>query len=98
MTSITEILQHNHRECDELFAQAESAAANLDWAAAAQKWQEFTDRLEDHISVKEEEILFPALANAGGPLGPIQVMRHEHQQMKVLVAQAKEAILDKDRD
>ena len=98
MTSITEVLQHKHRECDDLFAQAESAAANQDWPVAAQKWQEFTSVLDDHITVAEEEILFPALESANGPMGPIQVMRHEHEQMRVLVAQAQAAVAAKDRE
>lgn len=35
----------------------------------------------------EEEVLFPTLVSAGGPAGPVQVMRMEHAQMNTLIEQ-----------
>ncbi len=98
MTSITEYMQHNHRQCDELFAQAEEAVGNQDWAAASKAWQAFATELEQHITIKEEGILFPAVEAVNGPMGPTQMMRHEHEQMRALISQINEVVETKDSD
>jgi len=97
MAGITDTMQHGHRHCDELFADAESAVDNEDWSQAATAWQAFVDDLEDHITNKEEGMLFPALEASGGPSGPTFVMRSEHEQMRALVAQINEALENKDK-
>jgi hemerythrin-like domain-containing protein len=35
----------------------------------------------------EEDKLFPTLVSAGGPAGPVQMMRMEHAQMNTLIEQ-----------
>jgi hypothetical protein len=35
----------------------------------------------------EEDKLFPTLVSAGGPAGPVQMMRMEHAQMSTLIEQ-----------
>ena len=97
MTTISEFMQHNHRQCDELYAAAEEAVANEDWDTATAGWQAFTDELNTHITDREEGQLFPALEAANGPPGPIAVMRGEHEQMRALVAQINEALAAQDR-
>mgnify|MGYP000718709625 CR=1 FL=1 len=94
MNSISELMQHNHRECDELFAKAEESAANQDWNETLTAWESFTKELESHITEKEENVLFPALEEINGPMGPTQVMRNEHKQMRILVSQIKQSIAD----
>jgi len=96
MTSITQAMQDNHRHCDELFAEAEAAAAKQDWLAAAKNWQAFTSELTRHITDKEEGILFPAIEAVNGPMGPTQVMRGEHEQMRMLCSQIDVAIANHD--
>jgi iron-sulfur cluster repair protein YtfE (RIC family) len=92
MTTISAFMQHNHRQCDELYAAAEEAVAHQDWAAADVGWLAFASELNTHITNREEGLLFPALEAANGPAGPISVMRMEHEQMRVLVAQMNEAL------
>jgi len=96
MVSISEIMQDNHHECDELFAKAEQAASEQNWLEANTAWQAFTKELESHITVKEEGILFPALEEINGPMGPTQVMRNEHEQMRMLISQISQSITDQD--
>lgn len=97
MTAITATMQQHHRECDELFSNAEEAAANQDWPAAEQAWQAFSKELNAHITVKEEGILFPAIEAVNGPMGPTQMMRAEHEQMRALVSQIDAALAEKDK-
>lgn len=94
--AITDLMQHNHKQCDDLFALAEAAVSKRDWTAATVAWQQFTSELEQHITVKEEGKLFPAIEAVNGPMGPTQVMRGEHQQMRALIAQMNEVISAQD--
>ena len=96
MVAITEVMKLSHRECDELFAKAEAAADSGDWSTAETSWNAFTSELDAHITGKEEGLLFPELENAGGPTGPIQVMKAEHEQMRALIVQINEALAGKD--
>ncbi len=97
MAALTATMQQNHRECDELFSNAEEAAAKGDWSAAEQAWQAFAKKLDTHITVKEEGILFPAIEAVNGPMGPTQMMRAEHEQMRALVSQLDDAVKAKDK-
>ncbi len=96
MSSIVAYMQQNHRQCDELFAQAEEAVANSDWDKASNSWQNFRSELFDHIDNKEETILFTALEAVNGPTGPTMVMRQEHAQIRALVTQMDTALEAKD--
>jgi len=96
MAAITEVMQQGHRDCDELFATAESAVDKGDWSTAETSWSTFVSELEEHITIKEERLLFPALEESGGPTGPIQVMRAEHEQMRNLIVQINDALKEQD--
>lgn len=98
MTSIPEFMTTKHRECDELFTEAEAAAAKSDWSLALTKWQLFTVELSKHFS-QEEDVLFPKFEQATGmTAGPTQVMRMEHQQMRALVQDLDNALAAQDKD
>jgi len=98
MTSIPEFMTAKHRECDELFTEAEAAVAITDWSLALNKWQGFVLELTKHFS-QEEETLFPKFEQATGMTeGPTQVMRMEHQQMRALVQDLDNALTAKDKD
>ena len=98
MTSIPEFMTTKHRECDELFTEAEAAVAKVDWSLALTKWQSFAVELAQHFS-QEEDILFPKFEYATDMTsGPTQVMRMEHQQMRALVQDLDNALAAKNKD
>jgi hemerythrin-like domain-containing protein len=98
MTSIPEFMTTKHRECDEIFTEAEAAVAKADWALALAKWQSFALELTKHFG-QEEDILFPEFEQATGmTTGPTQVMRMEHQQMRALVQDLDNALAAQDKD
>ena len=96
--SITAPLFQHHKHCDELFARAEEACADGDWAGGEAAFAALLDQLETHFS-SEEELLFPAFETATGMTsGPTEVMRGEHRQMRDLLAQMKEALASRESD
>ena len=98
MTSIPEFMTTKHRECDELFTEAEAAVAKADWSLALTKWQGFALELTKHFS-QEEDVLFPKFEDATGmTAGPTQVMRMEHQQMRALVQDLDNALAAQEKD
>lgn len=87
-----------HRECDEVFSEAESAVSESNWTLATEKWQTFTQELNEHF-MQEEEVLFPAFEQATGMTsGPTEVMRMEHQQARALVTSLDDALATTDKD
>lgn len=98
MTSIPEYMTAKHRECDDVFSEAESAVAKEDWSLALTKWQCFAQELTKHFD-QEEGTLFPEFEQATGmTAGPTQVMRMEHQQMRALVQDLDNALAARDKD
>lgn len=95
MTTLAGYMSTDHKACDEAFALAEEAALNNDWSQAESAFSTFRRDMEHHFRM-EEEVLFPALLNAGGPAGPVQVMRMEHAQMNELIEQMANALADQD--
>src|SRR5512143_553507 len=85
MSTILDFLGSDHRACDDLFASAESAAAQRSWDSARTLFGRFQAAMEHHLSM-EETVLFPAFeARTGDSMGPTQVMRTEHEQMRGLM-------------
>ncbi|WP_207063065.1 hemerythrin domain-containing protein [Motiliproteus sp. SC1-56] len=92
MSTITDIMTHEHRHCDDLFTAAEGAASEQNWAEADGAWTQFRDALLTHLA-REETVLFPAFeSQTGQTQGPTAVMRMEHQQMRALVEEINEAL------
>lgn len=89
--ALAEFFTHDHRACDELWAEVEGAA---DVTAAFEK---FSRMMLRHLAW-EEEVLFPAFEDATGMhgAGPTQVMRFEHTQMKGLLSSMAESLSDTD--
>ncbi|GAB4119444.1 MAG: hypothetical protein Fur0026_09680 [Sideroxydans sp.] len=90
MPSLTEFMHAGHQTCDAAFADAEQHALAADWAAAATGFASFRAEMARHFR-QEEEMLFPSLLAAGGPGGPVQVMKMEHAQMNDLIEQLSAA-------
>jgi hemerythrin-like domain-containing protein len=98
MTTITEYMGGDHRRCDELFAAAERLVAAGEWGAATEAYTKFHDAIEHHFGMEEDE-LFPAFEEAmGSTMGPTQVMRMEHGQMRSLFERMRNALTAKDTE
>ncbi|MFN3883708.1 MAG: hemerythrin domain-containing protein [Rhodocyclaceae bacterium] len=96
MPTLTEPLRHHHQHCDDLFVATENAVRAGEWTLAGPSLSSFLNAMETHFAA-EEETLFPAFEAASGmSMGPTQVMRHEHAQMRELFKQMREAITDRD--
>lgn len=84
--------QNDHHECDDLFAKTEQAVLDADVAKAITTGKTFCDRMQRHFRL-EEEVLFPAFEGATGmTMGPTQVMRMEHEQMRALLFELRKCI------
>jgi hemerythrin-like domain-containing protein len=98
MNTIPSYMTARHRHCDDSFIAAESAVAKTDWETANDQWQTFATDLAHHFS-QEEQILFPAFEDATGmTMGPTQVMRGEHVQMRQLVQEMTQALTDHQKE
>jgi hemerythrin-like domain-containing protein len=98
METISSYMTGDHHRCDELFAQAEAAASGKDWAIIADGLQAFLESMHHHFKM-EEEVLFPAFEQRTGmTMGPTQVMRMEHGQMRELFEAMADAVKQQDRD
>ena len=91
MTSIAELMTHDHRSCDHDFARAETLVNKKDWEGATEAFEAFAEGVEAHFRAEEEE-LFPRFEAATGMTqGPTRVMRMEHAQIRQLQDQLIEA-------
>ncbi len=96
MSTIAELMTHDHRECDHLFASAETHAAKGEWEAATQAMSRFSSALEAHFDAEEQQ-LFPRFeAVTGMTGGPTQVMRGEHADMREVLAAMRDALVRRD--
>ena len=98
MTTIRTFMTDDHRRCDEFFAEAEQAVGKKNIEAARASFGHFRTAVLAHFD-SEEKTLFPTFeAKTGMTMGPTQVMRMEHQQMRDLMSQAQAAIDAGDTD
>jgi hemerythrin-like domain-containing protein len=98
MTSIRNFMTDDHRRCDDFFAEAEQAIGQKNVAAAQAAFEHFQQAILAHFAV-EEKTLFPAFEEKTGmTMGPTQVMRMEHEQMRSLMDCALSALKSGDVD
>jgi len=96
MAGIGEYMINHHKECDEVFARAEEAVGASDWARAQADFEVFAHQMDRHFEM-EENLLFPEFENRTGHRGgPTQVMRMEHDQMRVVTHEMRAALEAKD--
>jgi hemerythrin-like domain-containing protein len=88
MSNTASFFTDDHRRCDESWAALETFVTQKDSAGARKAWDEFKAAMARHFAM-EEEVLFPAFENATGMHGggPTMVMRHEHVQMRAVLAE-----------
>jgi len=92
MTTIRSFMTDDHRRCDDLFAEAEQAVGKGDWVLASATFGHFRSAMLAHFD-SEEKTLFPTFeAKTGMRLGPTQVMRMEHEQLRSLMVDAADAL------
>jgi hemerythrin-like domain-containing protein len=98
MTTIVENMTADHRRCDKIFAVAETSVAKDDWSSVEDQFKQLQQAMEHHFSM-EEDVLFPAYEErTGQTMGPTQVMRMEHKQMRQLFSNMSQAVDKQDRD
>ena len=98
MESIRDLMAADHRQCDDCFVAVERSVARAAWSDADAEFERFLDAMLRHFDA-EEAILFPAFeARTGMSMGPTQVMRGEHAQMRELLDAAKNALAARDAD
>lgn len=82
----TRCLEVDHRNLDRILHDVEEAAAAGRFAQARERFASFSAGLLRHIQA-EEDVLFPLLLEADPrAVGPISVMRSEHQEFRDLLA------------
>ena len=92
MTTIRTFMTDDHRRCDDLFAETEQAIAKKNMPAAKAAFAHFRNAILAHFDC-EEKTLFPTFeAKTGMRMGPTQVMRMEHSQMRALLEDAVDAL------
>ena len=98
MTTIRTFMTDDHRHCDDLFAEAEQAVAADNAQAANAAFGHFRLATLAHFD-SEEKTLFPTFeAKTGMTMGPTQVMRMEHAQMRTLLDDARDALAAGNKD
>lgn len=95
MTSIRELLTQNHTHCDHLLVNCENLVSSGNWANASPDLDLFLNTINAHLEA-EESILFPAIEDRAGHIGPVVIMIDEHEQMRVLLGSMREALKAKD--
>ncbi len=98
METISSYMESEHQACDEFFVDSEQAVSEQKWEQAQKGFSAFHRAILHHFSM-EEEILFPAVEEvAGSSMGPTQVMRMEHEQMRGLFTEMEQALAARDAD
>ncbi len=90
-------MTEDHRACDRLWSDLESAIDGGDDGRARELWKHFEEATRRHLGM-EEVVRFPAFENAPGMHGggPTAVMRLEHQQMRGVLGQMALAVASGD--
>jgi iron-sulfur cluster repair protein YtfE (RIC family) len=91
--SLVDYFTRDHRRCDAGWTDVAAAADAGDDARLTALWPRFRAALLRHLAL-EEQLLFPAVESATGmgDVGPTQVMRMEHEQMRGVVEQMNSAL------
>jgi len=94
---VSAFFAEDHRHCDEIWAEVEGAGD--DAGKLSVSFGRFHAAMERHLRM-EEEVLFPAFEAATGMrgMGPTEVMRHEHRQMRALLSDMASAVTEGRRD
>ena len=96
MHGISDFLTDDHRACDDRLAASEKALGAGRASEALTAFLAFQGAMAAHFEA-EERVLFPAFeVRTGMRMGPTEVMRGEHAQMRQLMAAAVDAVQGND--
>jgi hemerythrin-like domain-containing protein len=96
--SIATFMTDDHQRCDHLLAACEQAVSGGDWNRLGEQVTDFSNALLGHFDM-EEQVLFPELiAVSPWATGPTGMMTMEHGQMRALVNELNEAVVEQDAD
>lgn len=96
MNNIRDFMAGDHRRCDDVFVDVEQARNAGEWDRATAAYTQFQNAVLQHFAA-EESLLFPAFEQKTGmTMGPTQVMRGEHVQMRELMDAASASLAAKD--
>ncbi len=96
--TINQFMTADHRACDEQFAQLENIVDQGNFEGAKMMFEEFNKHMLHHFDM-EEKVMFPQYSNCGGGhCDPTGVMLMEHNQMRELFSQMKDAIDSNNKD
>jgi len=96
--SIKHFMEIDHSRCDQLYADGEAAFLDDQVQEGKDLIEAFVLNMGRHFDM-EEEIFFPAFEERTGMTqGPTQVMRMEHQQMRNILIQMKDAVTADDSE
>jgi DUF438 domain-containing protein len=98
MNNIRDVMAGDHRRCDDVFVAVEQAVNAGEWDRATAEYSQFQTAVLQHFAA-EESLLFPAFEQKTGMyMGPTQVMRGEHVQMRELMDAACASLAAKDAE
>ena len=97
MSSIKDFLTQDHRRCDEVFAMMEEKA-NQNLADAKELVETFVADMEHHFQMEEKVMFEEFEQKTGMTQGPTAMMRHEHEQMRGLMAQLASSLEEQNKD
>ncbi len=98
MAKILEFMSDHHSQCDQLYADGETALLDNRLEEGMDLMNAFLSQMDRHFNM-EETLLFPVLEEATGMRGgPTEVMRMEHQQMRSVLGQMNDAIEHNEAD
>jgi iron-sulfur cluster repair protein YtfE (RIC family) len=95
MGTIIEFMSADQQACDDKFVLAEQAAYANNRQETDSTFAALSENMTLHFR-REEELLFPALLAASGPVGTVQVMKMEHVQMSSLLEKMAALVADND--
>ena len=90
--TINQFMTTDHRTCDDQFAQLENIVDQGNFNGAKTMFSDFKNHMLNHFDM-EEKVMFPQFQASGkGHCDPTGVMVMEHDQMRGLFNQMKNAI------
>ena len=97
MSNIKEYLTGDHRRCDDAFAEMEREASQS-LVDAVEVTKEFIADMERHFQMEERVMFLEFERKTGMTMGPTEMMRQEHSQMRNLMSQLVEAAQNNNKD